>query len=411
MDRAGRLAAVAGREGAGGRRRVRRAARAHRRVDRERYSGAETLLEAYRAFLSAGRTASVRSIPSSLPNHPGAAARAGPGTAGASAAPATACAAAADAIGAGLAMIREGRADVVSRAATSALAAGRRRLHPGGCPQQRPRRRKPRLAALRSPARRLRNPRGAGMVVLEERERALARGARIHARSPATAARATPATRPTPTPPARGPRAIAEALADAGLAPDDIDYVNARHLDADRGRGGGSRPGAGGARGRCGVGDQVGARHALGLAGGLEAVAALMAFKARGAAGDPEPRFEPDPEGALRPCPHPTAGARRRDRLQLLRLRRPQRVYLAFPSGMRPTQRPGATPRADAPCAVRTGVGSCPGEAHPAPLGLQLRGPDRRRLADRRHPVRRRVGRHPGRGRSSGSSTGSSSRS
>jgi 3-oxoacyl-[acyl-carrier-protein] synthase II len=67
---------------------------------------------------------------------------------------------------------------------------------------------------------------GAGVLVLEEREMARARGAHIHAELAGYGLTAD-ASHPT-VPSTDGPaRAIALALGDAGLRPEDVDYVNA----------------------------------------------------------------------------------------------------------------------------------------------------------------------------------------
>ena len=68
----------------------------------------------------------------------------------------------------------------------------------------------------------------AAVLILEELEHARARGPRSWARSPATAPPATPTTSPPPT--RRGAWSAAcmeQALADAGLAPEAVDYINA----------------------------------------------------------------------------------------------------------------------------------------------------------------------------------------
>ncbi len=69
---------------------------------------------------------------------------------------------------------------------------------------------------------------GAGLLVLEEREHALARGARIQAELCGYAMTADAHHPTAPAPDADGPaRAMALALADAGFRPEAVDYVNA----------------------------------------------------------------------------------------------------------------------------------------------------------------------------------------
>lgn len=69
---------------------------------------------------------------------------------------------------------------------------------------------------------------GAGTVVLEERERAVARGARIHAELCGYAMTADAHHSTAPSPDARGAATcMALALGDAGLSPMDIDYISA----------------------------------------------------------------------------------------------------------------------------------------------------------------------------------------
>jgi 3-oxoacyl-[acyl-carrier-protein] synthase II len=69
---------------------------------------------------------------------------------------------------------------------------------------------------------------GCGMLVLENLEHALARGARIHAELLGYSATSDAYNLAAPDPEAEGAaRAIRWALEDAGLGPKDVDYINA----------------------------------------------------------------------------------------------------------------------------------------------------------------------------------------
>ena len=85
-----------------------------------------------------------------------------------------------------------------------------------------------RLATVRRRARRLRDGRGASMIVLEELGRAQARGAKIYAEllGYGVSSDATHVSDPDPTgvSPAR---ALQMAFDDAGISPDDVGYINA----------------------------------------------------------------------------------------------------------------------------------------------------------------------------------------
>jgi 3-oxoacyl-[acyl-carrier-protein] synthase II len=264
------------------------------------HGGAETLLEAHRAFLERGPDrVGPLAIPSSLPNHPCAAAARALGLRGPSSAPSTACAAGADAIGQGLAMIRDGRADLVVAGGADAplspvIVAGYIRVgalnHDPGDP-----------GGASRPFDRTRNGfvigEGAGMIVLEDREHAVARGARIHAEL-AGYGSSCDAGHPTdPDPAGEGPaRAIAEALADAGLTTEDVDYVNAHATSTQAGDLAEARALVRAGLAGATVSSTKSAHgHALGAAGGLEAVATLIAF-ARGVLPATLNLEDPDPE-------------------------------------------------------------------------------------------------------------------
>jgi 3-oxoacyl-[acyl-carrier-protein] synthase II len=283
MDRSGRLAAVAGAlalEDAG-----------DLGLEPERigvslgsvHGGADTLLEAHRAFLERGPDrVGPLAIPLSLANHPCAAAARTLVLRGPSAAPATACAAGADAIGYALSVLREGRADAMLCGGADAplsplVIAGYLKvgaLSTGTRP--------PELSSR--PFDRGRDGfvmgEGAGLLLLEDREHALARGARIYAEL-AGYGSSCDAGHPTdPDASGEGPaRAMDIAIADAGLCPADIGYVNAHATSTTAGDIAEARALARAGLGGAAISSTKSAHgHALGGAGGLEAVATLMAF-------------------------------------------------------------------------------------------------------------------------------------
>jgi 3-oxoacyl-[acyl-carrier-protein] synthase II len=283
MDRAGRFASVAAAlalEDAG-----------LTDVDHERtgasigsvHGGPETLLEAHRVLAERGADrVSPLAIPLSLANAPCAAAARSLGLRGPSAAPATACAAGSDAIGTALLLLRDGRADAMVAGGAEApispmVVAGYLRVGA--------------LTKSDRPAREACRPfdvardgfvigEGSGVLLLEEREHALARGARIYAELAGYGSTCDANHLTDPDPLGEGPsRAMLLALADAGIGPEDIGYVNAHATSTPSGDLAESRALAIAGLSGAAVSSTKGAHgHALGGAGGLEAVALLMAF-------------------------------------------------------------------------------------------------------------------------------------
>ncbi|TMK96009.1 MAG: beta-ketoacyl-ACP synthase II [Actinobacteria bacterium] len=165
-----------------------------------------------------------------LPNMAAAAVSLELGTHGPLGAPCTACAASAMAIGDGYDAIRLGRAEVMLCGGSEA---GISELSLAG------------FAALRALSRRNQDPgrasrpfdagrdgfvmgEGAAVLVLEEAEHARARGARVYAELAGYGLSSDSFHITDPDPLGEGgARAIAAALADAGIAPEQVDYVNA----------------------------------------------------------------------------------------------------------------------------------------------------------------------------------------
>ena len=286
MDRSGRLAAVAASwalEDAG-----------DLGVDPERigiavgsvHGGADALLEAHRALLERGADrVGPLAIPMSLVNHPCAAAARALVLRGPSAAPATACAAGADAIGTALSVLRDGRAAaVVAGGADAPLSplgiAGYIKV--GALPPSV----RPPLEASR-PFDVGRDGfvmgEGAGMLLLEEREHALARGARIYAELSGYGSTCDAGHPTDPDATGTGPaRAMRLAMEDAGITAADVGYVNAHATSTMAGDIAEARAITLAGLGGAAISSTKSAHgHALGGAGGLEAVATVMAF-ARG---------------------------------------------------------------------------------------------------------------------------------
>ena len=283
MDRAGRLAAVAtalALEDAG-----------ELGVPAERigcaigsaHGGADTIHEAYTTFFERGADRmSPFSIPLGLPNTAASAVARENSLHGPSSSIGTACAAGSDAIGMAFRLIRDGQADAMvaggaDAAITPFLIAGYRKLgalSPGAAEPTR----------LSRPFDRARDGfvmgEGAGILVLEDRDRAEARGARILAEVSGFGQSCDAGHLTGPDESGAGPaRAVRLALEDAGLEPFQIGYVNAHATSTPAGDIAELRAlAAAGLSGAAVSSTKSLHGHALGAAGGIEAVAALMAF-------------------------------------------------------------------------------------------------------------------------------------
>jgi 3-oxoacyl-[acyl-carrier-protein] synthase II len=141
---------------------------------------------------------------------------------------------------------------------------------------------------------------GAGILVLEERERALARGARIYAEvlGGATSADAHHITAPAPGG-AGAVRCIRWALRDAGLQPQEVGYINAHGTSTpanDRNEALAFKSVWGGAQAVPPVSSTKSMTgHLLGAAGGIEGIATVQAL-ASGILPPTRNYLDPDPE-------------------------------------------------------------------------------------------------------------------
>jgi len=247
------------------------------------HGGAATLMEAHDALRDRGADrVSPFTIPLALTNSPVAAVTRLNGLHGPTAAPATACAAGSDAIGWAFERIRLGRADaMVAGGAEAALVptvmAGYLKLGAMASLARGPEGASRPFDAARDG---FVMAEGAAVLVLEEREHALARGAQIYAEviGYGQACDAGHLTSPDPT--GAGPaRAVTAALADAGIEPTQVGYINAHATSTPVGDAAEAL-----AFGLAGVGGvpvsstkgQHG--HTLGAAGAIEAIAALACF-------------------------------------------------------------------------------------------------------------------------------------
>jgi 3-oxoacyl-[acyl-carrier-protein] synthase II len=267
------------------------------------HGGADTLHEAYVALLGRGLDrVSPFTVPLGLSNSPVAAVTRSLGLHGPSSVVATACAAGSDAIGLALAMIRDGRADAMfaggAEAAVSPFViAGYRRLGAlsmGAVPP----------AAASRPFDRERDGfvmgEGAGILLLEEREAAIARGARILAEVAGYAASCDAGHLTDPDATGAGPAvAMRAAIADAGLQPGHVGHVNAHATSTPAGDLAEARAIVLAGLGHAAVSATKSLHgHTLGAAGGIEAIAALLTI-VRGVVPATANLDDPEPEPAL----------------------------------------------------------------------------------------------------------------
>lgn len=250
------------------------------------HGGIATLAENHRALLERGLDrVSPFTVPLLLTNSPVAGVARIHGLHGPSSAPATACAAGSDAIGWAYERIRDGRADaMVAGGAEAALVApvmaGYLRLGA--------------IASLERGAAGASRPfdaardgfvmaEGAGALVLEEQGAAAARGARIYAEIVGYGQSCDAGHLTSPDETGEGPaRAITAALADAGLPPEAIGYVNAHATSTPVGDGAEARALQRAGLGATPVSSTKGQHgHTLAAAGAIEAVATMGVF-ARG---------------------------------------------------------------------------------------------------------------------------------
>ena len=186
-------------------------------------AGWDTIEESYRGvFLDGAKRTSVFAVPKVMPSAPASQISMAHGIRGPTFGVTSACASSNHAFATALALIRSGAADVAIAGGTEAPLLfgimkaweGLRVLAPDTC---RPFDRNRKGLVLGE---------GAGIVVLESVDHAKRRGAPILAELAGAGMSADAADLVAPT--LEGPqRAIRACLADAGLAPDDVDYVNA----------------------------------------------------------------------------------------------------------------------------------------------------------------------------------------
>lgn len=222
----------------------------------------------------------------------------------------TACAAGTDAIGTGLAWIRAGQADLVLVGGAEAplvplLVAGYRKL--GALS-----RRDGDPAVASRPFDRERDgfvmAEAAAVLVLESDTHARARGARIYAELAGFGQTCDAGHLTDPDPAGSGAaRAIGIALADAGTAPGEVDYINAHATSTPAGDRAEAHALAAAGLASTPVSSTKGAHgHALGAAGAVEALITALAVH-RGVLPPTRNLVHPDPEIDLRHITAPEA--------------------------------------------------------------------------------------------------------
>ena len=276
------------------------------------HGGAATLDEAERVLLERGADRlSPLALPLALSNAPVAATARVLGLRGPSTALATACAAGADAIGAAMGMIRDGRADAVLAGGAEAplspmVVAGYRRL--GALS------RRDDPAAASRPFDRGRDgfvvAEGAAVLVLEEAGHAAARGARVLAEAAGYGSTCDAGHLTDPDRTGAGPaRAVGLALADAGIAPSDVGYVNAHATSTPAGDLAEAWALTLAGLGEAPVSSTKGAHgHALGASGATEAAVAVLALH-RSLLPPTRNLEDPEPDPPLRHLPRAERGA------------------------------------------------------------------------------------------------------
>jgi len=267
------------------------------------HGGADTLDRAALALFSEGLDrVSPFTVPLGLTNAPVAAVMRVNGFRGPSSTVATACAAATDAIGIAAMLIRAGRADAILAGGAEApvsplVVAGYRRLGALSTSERRP-------AEASRPFDRSRDgfviAEGAGVILLEDRDHALARGARILGEVGGYGSSSDAGHITDPDETGEGPAcAIRIAISEAGIEPRQIGHVNAHATSTPAGDIAEARAIVAAGLGHAAVSATKSLHgHTLGAAGGIEAIAALMPL-VRGIIPATANLDDPDPEPPL----------------------------------------------------------------------------------------------------------------